>query len=139
MSKYKDEFIHWDVKNELFHFDFYEQRLGQNATLEFYRTMRQQDPLSTLFLNEFKVVENCDSMSTADKYISKLRELKEDGMSVNGIGLEGHFGVPNRPRIRATLDKLATLGLPICLREVDISDTFSKETQAIYLDQVVTP
>ncbi|PHU14130.1 hypothetical protein BC332_15335 [Capsicum chinense] len=139
MSKYKDEFIHWDVKNELFHFDFYEQRLGQNATLEFYRTMRQQDPLSTLFLNEFKVVENCDSMSTADKYISKLRELKEDGMSVNGIGLEGHFGVPNRPRIRANLDKLATLGLPICLTEVDISDTFSKDTQAIYLEQDVTP
>ncbi|KAF3617207.1 Glycosyl hydrolase family 10 protein isoform 2 [Capsicum annuum] len=137
MSKYKDEFVHWDVNNELLHFDFYEQRLGPNATLEFYRTVHQQDPLATLFLNEFNVVENCDSSSTVDKYISKLRELKEDGMSMNGIGLEGHFGVPNRPRIRATLDKLATLGLPIWLTEVDISNTFSMETQAIYLEQVL--
>nr|XP_009761414.1 PREDICTED: uncharacterized protein LOC104213578 isoform X2 [Nicotiana sylvestris] len=137
MSKYKDEFVHWDVNNELLHFDFYEQRLGPNATLEFYRTVHQQDPLATLFLNEFNVVENCDSKSTVDKYISKIRELKEDGMSMDGIGLEGHFGVPNRPRIRATLDKLATLGLPIWLTEVDISDTFSKETQAIYLEQVL--
>ncbi|XP_016505523.1 endo-1,4-beta-xylanase 5 isoform X1 [Nicotiana tabacum] len=137
MSKYKDEFVHWDVNNELLHFDFYEQRLGPNATLEFYRTVHQQDPLATLFLNEFNVVENCDSKSTVDKYISKIRELKEDGMSMDGIGLEGHFGVPNRPRIRATLDKLATLGLPIWLTEVDISETFSKETQAIYLEQVL--
>ncbi|KAJ8530970.1 hypothetical protein K7X08_025701 [Anisodus acutangulus] len=137
MSKYKDEFVHWDVNNELLHFDFYEQRLGPNATLEFYRTVHQQDPLATLFLNEFNVVESCDSTSTVDKYISKMRELKEDGMSMNGIGLEGHFGAPNPPRIRATLDKLATLGLPIWLTEVDISDTFSKEMQAIYLEQVL--
>lgn len=129
MSKYKDEFVHWDVNNELLHFNLYEQRLGSNATLEFYRTVHQQDPLATLFLNEFNVVENCDSTSTVDKYISKMRELKEDGMSMNGIGLEGYFGAPNPSRIIATLDKLATLGLPIWLTEVDISDTFSKETQ----------
>ena len=29
MNKYKEEFIHWDVSNEMLHFDFYEQRLGQ--------------------------------------------------------------------------------------------------------------
>ena len=36
------------------------------------------------------------------------------------IGLESHFGVPNLPYIRASLDTLAAAGLPIWLTEVDV-------------------
>lgn len=130
MEKYKEEFIHWDVSNEMLHFDFYEQRLGANATLNFYETAHKSDPLATLFMNEFNVVETCDDVnSTVDTYISRLRELKRGGVTMDGIGLEGHFTVPNLPLMRATLDKLSTLGLPIWLTEVDISKTLSKETQ----------
>jgi len=46
---------------------------------------------------------------------------------MEGIGLEGHFTVPNPPLIRAVLDKLATLKLPIWLTEVDISKNLDKE------------
>lgn len=138
MSKYKEEFIHWDVSNEMLHFDFYEQRLGPNATTSFYELSRKLDPLATLFMNEFNVVETCsDENSTVDVYISKMRELEESGISMNGIGLEGHFTVPNLPLMRAVLDKLATLGLPIWLTEVDISNKFDKETQGIYLEEVL--
>lgn len=130
IKKYKDEFIHWDVSNEMLHFDFYEQRLGLNATLHFYEMAHQADPLATLFMNEFNVVETCgDVKSTVDTYISRLRELRHGGVLMHGIGLESHFTVPNRPLIRAILDKLAVLGLPIWLTEVDISNTIQKETQ----------
>ncbi|KAL5791174.1 hypothetical protein ACOSQ2_006062 [Xanthoceras sorbifolium] len=138
MSKYREEFIHWDVSNEMLHFDFYEQRLGPNATLHFYETAHASDPLATLFMNEFNVVETCsDVNSTVDSYISRLRELKRGGVYMDGIGLEGHFTVPNLPLMRAVLDKLATLGLPIWLTEVDISSTLDKKTQAVYLEQVL--
>ena len=130
MSKYKDEFVHWDVSNEMLHFDFYEQRLGPDATLHFYETAHQSDPLATLFMNDFNVVETCsDVNSTVDAYISRLRELSRGGATMSGIGLEGHFTIPNPPLIRAILDKLATLQLPIWLTEIDISNTLSKETQ----------
>ncbi|KAF8405066.1 hypothetical protein HHK36_009963 [Tetracentron sinense] len=138
MNKYKEEFIHWDVSNEMLHFDFYEQRLGPNASLHFYETAHQSDPLATLFLNDYNVVETCvDDNSTVDTYISKLRELKRDGAMMNGIGLQGHFTVPNLPLMRAILDKLATLGLPIWLTEIDISRTLGNKTQAIYLEDVM--
>ncbi|PON90012.1 1,4-alpha-glucan-branching enzyme [Trema orientale] len=138
MSKYKDEFIHWDVSNEMLHFDFYEQRLGPDATQSFYESAHKYDPLATLFMNEFNVVETCsDVNSTVDTYISRLRELKRGGVSMDGIGLEGHFTVPNPPLMRATLDKLATLGIPIWLTEVDISNTLDKTSQAIFLEQVL--
>ncbi|KAJ8765144.1 hypothetical protein K2173_010635 [Erythroxylum novogranatense] len=138
MNKYKERFIHWDVSNEMLHFDFYEQRLGPDATLHFYLTAQKSDPLATLFLNEFNVIETCsDPNSTVDIYISRIKELKHKGVSMNGIGLESHFSTPNLPLMRAILDKLATLELPIWLTEVDISSQFDHKTQAIYLDQVL--
>ncbi|XP_042509676.1 endo-1,4-beta-xylanase 5-like isoform X2 [Macadamia integrifolia] len=138
MKKYGGEFIHWDVSNEMLHFDFYEKRLGRNATLHFFEIAHQSDPLATLFMNDFNVVETCaDVNSTVDDYISRLRELQRGGATMDGIGLEGHFTVPNIPLMRAVLDKLATLGLPIWLTEIDISKTIDKQTQAIYLEEVL--
>ncbi|KAL0422897.1 UNVERIFIED_CONTAM: Endo-1,4-beta-xylanase 5 [Sesamum latifolium] len=130
MNQYRNEFIHWDVDNEMLHWDFYEQRLGPNASLEFFQTAQKSDPLARLFMNEYNVLETCDDMnSTVDHYVARLQELGEGGVSMDGIGLEGHFTVPNPPLIRAILDKLATLKLPIWLTEVDISNSLDQETQ----------
>ncbi|KAG5047815.1 hypothetical protein JHK85_008918 [Glycine max] len=138
MSQYKDEFIHWDVSNEMLHFNFYEERLGPDATLHFFETAHESDPLATLFMNDFNVVETCsDVKSTVDAYISRVRELQRNGIFMDGIGLEGHFTIPNPPLIRAILDKLATLGLPIWLTEVDISKTLDRDAQANYLEEVL--
>jgi len=138
LSRYKGDFVHWDVSNELLHFDFYENRLGGNATAEFFDTARRADPLATLFLNDFNVVEACDDLSSsADSYAARLRQLADGGVTFEGIGLEGHFGKPNIPYVRAVLDKLGTLRLPIWLTEVDISSTFDQRTQAAYLEEVL--
>ncbi|KAK7351922.1 hypothetical protein VNO77_11694 [Canavalia gladiata] len=138
MNQYKEEFIHWDISNEMLHFDFYEQRLGPDATLHFFETAHKSDPLATLFINDFNVVEKCNDVnSTVDAYISRIRELQQNGVFMDGIGLEGHFTIPNPSLMRAILDKLATLGLPIWLTEVDISKTLDENTQANYLEQVM--
>lgn len=130
MNNFKHDFIHWDVDNEMLHYNFYEERLGPNASLEFFQTVQEADPLSKLFVNDYNVVESCDDMnSTVDAYIAKLNELQEGGVTMAGIGLEGHFTEPNPPLIRAALDKLATLKLPIWLTEVDISKTLDEQTQ----------
>ncbi|XP_039138828.1 endo-1,4-beta-xylanase 5-like [Dioscorea cayenensis subsp. rotundata] len=138
MSRYKGEFVHWDVDNERLHFDFYEQRLGSKASLSFFQTAQKEDPLATLFLNDYNVVETCDDVnSSVDSYILRLRELMQGGAILEGIGLEGHFTRPNNPFMRAVLDKLATLNLPIWLTELDISKKMDQQTQAIYLEEVL--
>ncbi|XP_008788407.2 endo-1,4-beta-xylanase 5 [Phoenix dactylifera] len=138
LTRYKGEFVHWDVSNEMLHFDFYEQRLGYNATFDFFATAQQSDPYATLFMNDFNVIETCDDVnSTVDSYASRLKEIKEGGGVLEGIGLEGHFSKPNFPLMRAVLDKLATLKLPIWLTEIDISNSFDQQTQAIYLEEVL--
>ncbi|XP_052154604.1 endo-1,4-beta-xylanase 5-like [Oryza glaberrima] len=138
LSRYKGDFVHWDVSNEMLHFDFYENRLGGNATVDFFDTAKRADPLATLFLNDFNVVEVCDDLSSsADSYVSRLRQLADGGVTFEGIGLEGHFGKPNIPYVRAVLDKLGTLRLPIWLTEIDISSSFDPKTQAAYLEEVL--
>ena len=118
MTRYRGEFAHWDVNNEMLHYNFYEQRLGPNASMEFFSVAQDADPLATLFMNEYNVIETCDDpFSTVDTYAAKLRELRAGGAILEGIGLEGHFSRPNIPLMRAILDKLATLGLPIWFTE----------------------
>lgn len=137
ISKYRNEFVHWDVNNELLHFNFYEGKLGPNATLDMFKKVHREDPLATLFLNEYNVVERCDSKASVDRYIEKYKELKNGGVTVAGIGLESHFAIPNPPFMRAVLDKLATLKLPIWLTEVDVSKMYELEEQAMYLEQIL--
>ncbi|KAK4477219.1 hypothetical protein RD792_016433 [Penstemon davidsonii] len=138
MNQYKNEFIHWDVDNEMLHWDFYEQKLGPNASLEFFRIAQELDPLATLFMNDYNVLETCDDVnSTVDAYVLRLQELEQGGVVMDGIGLEGHFTIPNPPLVRGILDKLATLDLPIWLTELDISKNLDQETQAKYLEVVL--
>ncbi|KAF8045454.1 hypothetical protein N665_4900s0002 [Sinapis alba] len=141
MTRYRGEFMHWDVSNEMLHFDFYETRLGKNASYGFFAAARELDSLATLFLNDFNVVETCsDERSTVDEYISRVRELERyegGGVRMDGVGLEGHFTRPNVALMRANLDKLATLELPVWLTEIDISSSLDHRTQAIYLEQVL--
>ncbi|KAM3314531.1 hypothetical protein ACQJBY_033392 [Aegilops geniculata] len=138
MTRYRGEFAHWDVNNEMLHFNFYEQRLGANATMEFFSVAQDADPLATLFMNEYNVVETCDdASSTVDAYVARLKDLRAGGAVLEGIGLEGHFSKPNIPYMRAVLDKLATLNLPIWFTEIDINNKFDAQTQAVYLEQVL--
>ncbi|KAF9676151.1 hypothetical protein SADUNF_Sadunf09G0108400 [Salix dunnii] len=102
--------IHWDVSNEVLHFDFYEQRLGPDAILNFYQIACEADPLATLFLNEFKVVETCIDVNAAvDTYIAQIRELESEGPS-------NEWNWPG---------------------ELDTGYKFDTETQAIYLEQAL--
>nr|XP_043625464.1 endo-1,4-beta-xylanase 5-like [Erigeron canadensis] len=138
MTHYKNQFVHWDVSNEMLHFDFYEQRLGQNASLEMFEMAHETDPLAMLFMNDFNVVETCaDLNSSVAAYVSRMKEIEEGGVTMDGIGLEGHFSTPNPPYIRGALDQLATLQLPIWLTEVDISNTIDLVTQGKYLEVVL--
>lgn len=138
LNRYKGEFVHWDVNNEMLHFDFYEHRLGPNTSFRLFQIAQRSDPLATLFMNDFNVIETCnDDASTVDSYVLRLKELMDGGAMLQGIGLEGHFTKPNIPLMRAVLDKLGTLGLPIWLTEIDISKTVDRQTQAIYLEHVL--
>ncbi|KAF2294413.1 hypothetical protein GH714_010883 [Hevea brasiliensis] len=140
MSRYRGEVIGWDVVNENLHFNFFESKLGQNASAVFYNLAQKIDGTSTLFLNEYNTIENArDSDSTPAKYLQKLRDIKAfpgNGNLKLGIGLESHFSsaAPNLAYMRASIDTLAATNFPIWLTEVDVQ---RGPYQAQYLEQIL--
>ncbi|XP_057790170.1 endo-1,4-beta-xylanase 5-like [Salvia miltiorrhiza] len=113
VTKYKGQFIHWDVINENMHYSLY-SNVTNNGT-DVFRLLRQLDPHPIPFLNEFNVIEDCSIQSKAN-----LREGGYGGPL--GIGLQGHFILePNYPFIRASIDMLHATGLRIWITEFDVN------------------
>ncbi|CAN1285015.1 Endo-1,4-beta-xylanase 5 [Linum perenne] len=141
VSRYKGKLVAWDVVNENLHFSFLESKIGSYASGLAYNLAYRADNATPLFLNEFNTIEESgDKASTPARYLKKLREIK--GFSDNykikfGIGLESHFGTPNIPYMRASIDILAAAAanVPIWLTEVDVKA--SPNQQAKYLEQVL--
>ncbi|GER30144.1 endo-1 4-beta-xylanase [Striga asiatica] len=51
-------FIHWDVVNENLHFNFFEEKLGNQASRMFYSTANRIDGRATPFLNDYNTIED---------------------------------------------------------------------------------
>ncbi|KAI4295770.1 hypothetical protein L6164_035780 [Bauhinia variegata] len=140
VSRYKGELIAWDVVNENLHFSFYEDKLSQNASAEYYAATYQLDPKPILFLNEYNTIEDSrDKAVTAVNYKKKLEQvLSFPGCAKisAGIGLQGHFssGQPNVAYMRSALDLLGTTGFPIWLTEVSVAPDPNQEQ---YLEEIL--
>ncbi|KAH9314692.1 hypothetical protein KI387_023319 [Taxus chinensis] len=137
VGRYKGQFLNWDVSNEMLHFSFFENKLGPNASLEFFRLAQQLDPLTPMFMNDYNTIETCnDNKVIPDAYLKKLQDIISLEVMA-GIGLESHFAKPNIPLMRSILDRLGSTGLPIWLTEVDITNSLGGEKQAEYLEEVL--
>ncbi|XP_068323154.1 endo-1,4-beta-xylanase 5-like [Pyrus communis] len=140
VSRYRGKLIAWDVVNENLHFRFFEDKLGKNASAEFYFTAQQLDPSTVMFMNEYNSIEySKDTKAGAANYKKKLEEILSYPRNANlsaGIGLQGHFvsGQPNLAYMRSTIDMLGATGLPIWLTEVDVA---KDPNQAQYLEEIL--
>ncbi|XP_021837830.1 endo-1,4-beta-xylanase 5-like [Spinacia oleracea] len=145
VSRYKGRLIHWDVVNENLHFSFYENKLGENVSAEFYARAYELDQKPVLFMNEYNTIEfSRDEYSIPAKYARKLKntisyyEEKSGGNETlpMGIGVQSRFG-PGQPNIaymRAGMDYLASMGFPLWLTELFVD---KGENQAEYLEDVL--
>ncbi|KAK1559855.1 hypothetical protein Q3G72_019124 [Acer saccharum] len=94
MSRYKGQIIQWDVVNENLHFNFFESKMGENASTILYKYAHQYESSSFYFMNEYNTIEeSADPTSSLANYIQKLREIQSypGNKDAMGIGLEGHF------------------------------------------------
>ncbi|WOK97820.1 hypothetical protein Cni_G06528 [Canna indica] len=121
LTRYRGKFRHYDVNNEMLHGSFYQDRLGKDIRAYMFRESHQLDPSTVLFVNDYNVEDGCDPKSTPERYIDHILELQEQGAPIGGIGIQCHISNPVGEIICDSLDKLAVLGLPIWLTELDVS------------------
>ncbi|XP_047325413.1 endo-1,4-beta-xylanase 3-like isoform X2 [Impatiens glandulifera] len=123
LSRYKGQFQHYDVNNEMLHGSFFQDRLGKDIRANMFKTAHKLDSSPILFVNDYHVEDRCDLKSSPEQYIHHILDLQEQGAPIGGIGIQGHIDNPIGPIICSAIDKLGVLGLPIWFTEVDVSSS----------------
>ncbi|RLM91705.1 uncharacterized protein C2845_PM08G05980 [Panicum miliaceum] len=121
VSRYAGRFPHYEVNNEMLHGAFFQQLLGDDANAHMFRETARIDPAPALFVNDYNVESANDPNATPEKYVALVTDLQRRGAPVGGIGIQGHVTHPVGDIICDALDKLAVMGLPVWVTELDVS------------------
>ena len=135
VSRYKGTIYAWDVVNEVIadapgtyfrNSEFY-RICGEDFVAKAFEYAHAADPDALLFYNDYNEI----SASKRAKIIKLVKGLKEAGVPIHGIGLQGHWAVnePSREQLDSTLREFAQLGLKLQITELDIS-VYPKEHNA---------
>jgi endo-1,4-beta-xylanase len=113
--RYRGRFAEYDLNNEMLHGNYYEERLGAKITLDMASWMREGDPQSVLYLNDYDILTG----RRLEDYVVQIRKFLDQGVPVCGIGVQGHLhGDSFDPAaLRNALDRLAVFKLPIRVTE----------------------
>ncbi len=125
VGHFKGRFMHWDVNNEMIRGDFFKKRLGESIWIHMFKRAKEIDPSTKIFVNN-----NITTIREADEYKDMISRLLSQGVSIDGIGVHGHFDeIADRNVIRYILDKLSAFNIPIWITEYD-SNTSDENKRA---------
>ncbi|AYL95091.1 endo-1,4-beta-xylanase [Mucilaginibacter celer] len=127
VTHFKGKIYAWDVVNEAIDDkpDLYlrntlwYQICGEDFIAKAFEYAHEADPDAQLFYNDY----NSEVPSKRDKICKLIRSLKDAGVPVTGIGLQGHWKLnePSVGQITEAIDKYAALGLKLQITELDIT------------------
>jgi endo-1,4-beta-xylanase len=127
VKRYKGSIYAWDVVNEAID-DNNEKYLRNTA---FYRICGEEfiakafeyahaaDPKAVLFYNDY----NTEIPGKRDRTYKLVKGLKDAGVPIHGVGLQGHWSVNNpiREELEKSIKMFSSLGLQVQVTELDVS------------------
>jgi endo-1,4-beta-xylanase len=135
VSRYKGRIYAWDVVNEVISDDSNEylrkspwfKICGEEFIAKAFEFAHRADPQALLFYNDYNEINPVKRA----KIIRLVKELKEKGVPIHGIGLQAHWALtePSRDQLDATLTDFAALDVTLHITELDIS-VYPKEHSA---------
>jgi endo-1,4-beta-xylanase len=125
-TRYVGRIHAWDVVNEVIDNDgsyrptTWVRGIGDGDSLvrAAFRFASQYAPGAELYYNDF----NAWRPAKRDGIVRMVRMLKRSGIRIDGIGMQGHWGL-NYPRteyIEAAIDSFAALGVKVMITELDV-------------------
>ena len=128
VNRYKDRVYGWDVVNEAIDDNdtvFYRktQWLRIFGSEEFiakaFEYAHAADPKAVLFYNDY----NTENPKKREKIFQMVKKLKESGVPIHGVGLQGHWSISNPPReeLEKSINMFSSLGLQVQVTELDVS------------------
>ena len=128
----------WDVVNEVIDNDgSYRPTTWVNAVgngdelvKAAFRFAARYAPNTELYYNDF----NAWRPAKRDGIVRMVRMLQKEGIRIDGIGMQGHWGLnyPKTEYIEAAIDSFAALGVKVMITELDVDVLpISREGQVI--------
>ena len=139
MGRYKGRIYGWDVVNEAtvpegqFRKCKWLDIIGEDYVLKAFEYARQADPNAELYYNDYNFYRGrqCETV------IRLIQSLQSKGVRIDGIGIQGHWGLdyPSKEEIENTIGALSKLGVKLMITELDVTVlTFAED----YLDKKLT-
>lgn len=125
VGRYKGRVKGWDVVNEAIESDgswrktpFYEI-LGEEYLPLAFQYAHDADPDAELYYNDFGM----DSKAKRDKTLELVQMLKECGLRIDAIGMQGHMGLdyPSMGEFEQSILAFASAGVKVMVTEWDMS------------------
>ena len=135
VSRYKGKIYAWDVVNEAIS-DRPDEYLrnspwlkiaGEEFIAKAFQWAHEADPNAVLFYNDYNEI----SAVKREKIYRLVKSLKDAGVPIHGLGLQGHWAVnePSASQLDSTLKRFSDLGVKLQITELDIS-VYPKEHNA---------
>jgi endo-1,4-beta-xylanase len=135
VNRYKGKIYAWDVVNEAISDkpgeylrpSLWYQICGEEYIAKAFQYAHDADPNALLFYNDYNEI----SATKREKIYKLVKSLKDAGVPIHGVGLQGHWAInePSREQLDSTIKRFADLGLKIQITEMDIS-VYPKEHNA---------
>ncbi len=125
VGRYKGKIKGWDVVNEAILEDgsyrpspFYDI-LGEEFIPLAFEYAHEADPDAELYINDFSMA----NPHKRERYIRIVNDLKERGLRIDGIGMQGHMGMDYPPleQFEKSIEEFGKTGLHVMITEWDMS------------------
>lgn len=135
VNRYKGKIYAWDVVNEAvsdkpgeyLRTSEWLNICGEEYIAKAFQYAHEADPDVLLFYNDYNEI----NAVKREKIYKLVKDLKDAGIPVHGIGLQGHWAVnePTKEQLDSTIKRFTELGLKVQITELDIS-VYPKEHNA---------
>jgi endo-1,4-beta-xylanase len=135
VSRYKGAVYAWDVVNEavsdsagqFLRNSPWLQICGEEYIAKAFEYAHAADPKALLFYNDYNEI----NPAKREKIYTLIKNLKEKGVPIDGVGLQGHWSIyePTVDQLDAMIKRFADLGIKIQITEMDISVYLKEHTR----------
>lgn len=136
VSRYKDRVSIWSIANEAperdrsYGADFWYDHIGPEYIEKSFEWAREADPDAILLFNAAnnESPRDADTTYNINTLYQMVKTMKEMGVPVDAVGMQGHLFLPWTSHIRpkeadveATMKKFGDLGVKVMITEMDVN------------------
>jgi endo-1,4-beta-xylanase len=124
VGRYKGRIHSWDVVNEALNDDGTLRQtpwlkiIGEDYIAKAFQFAHEADPAAQLNYNDYSL----ENEAKRNGAIALIKKLKEQGVPVSGVGLQGHDSLewPTVEQVDATITAFGKLGVRVMITELDV-------------------